>query len=89
MSKLNFVKKDGTQAHYSDITYFDIRQTEKMTEEGTFECNGSAMYFERESDEIGQGTLINMDDVITYDFTKDLEGELKPEKEEKEEEQER
>jgi hypothetical protein len=67
MEKLRVEFKNGTICEYGDVSYCTVRELEDMTEEGTYEVTGSALYFEREDDEIGKGTIIDMKDVVRYD----------------------
>ncbi len=65
---LDITLKDGSNIHHDDVSYFDIRENEEMTAEGTYEVTGDYIYFERESDEIGKGTAIDSADIASYNL---------------------
>lgn len=66
--ELNLILKDGKELHYDDVTFCEPRMTEHMTEDGTFEADGDALYFEREKDDIGCGTLVLSDDIRECEY---------------------
>ena len=68
MSDLHIVMKDGSKQDFNDITFFEPRMLEEMTEEGTYEPVGDALYFEREADEIGKGTLIDTNEISEFEY---------------------
>ncbi len=69
---LSIEMKDGSIREYSDVTYFEPRQVEKLVD-GEIQPVGSCLYFERESDdEIGMGTKINDSEIKDYSIDSGL-----------------
>lgn len=68
MSKLEIRFKDGSTQNYEDITFCEPRILEDMNKDGEMEPVRDGLYFERESDEIGCGTLIDSDQISEYEL---------------------
>ena len=64
---LDIIRKDGTSEHIENVTYFDTRELEDMVD-GEFAVTGSGLYYETESDEIGNGVLIDMELILSYEL---------------------
>lgn len=62
--------KDGHIERIEDVSYYTIRErqdyVETSPEEETLEVVGADLYFEHSDDNIGEGRLIDMDEIEGY-----------------------